>query len=120
MTMATADTNPANRRSLVDEQAFPDIWAYTRRQGGQWHATALDYSIVGSGATREEALRKLRDMVDAYLVSCAEDGLSPADARRPISPRWTLSLLGDLVGEAVRLALHRRSGRGRVLLPRHC
>lgn len=119
--MATAHTNPATERPLQHDSERPAIWAFLRQQGGQWHATAVDYSIVGSGSTPEEASESLRAMVEEYLRSCARNGLSAEEARRPIPPRWTVALVIDLLREVVRLVLHRQSGRrgGRVLLPRH-
>jgi hypothetical protein len=116
-TLEHTEHQPATSRQDANG---PSVWAYLRKQGGQWHATAVDYSIVGSGATQEEALRKMREMVDDYLESCAHEGISEEDARRPIPPRWTLSLMGNLLTEVARLALRREGRQGRVYVPRHC
>jgi hypothetical protein len=119
--MPTAEhTPPSAERPLDEESPRPPIWAFVRRQGGQWHATAIDYSIVGSGATPDEAVESLSTLVEEYLRSCERDGISPEEARRPIPPRWSASLMADVLRDVVRLAVRRRQGhRGSVLLPRH-
>lgn len=96
------------------------LWAFVRRQGGQWHATAIDYSIVGSGDSPEEALESLNGLVAAYLDSCAREGLSSDDARRPVSLGWSLSFAVDGFRRAFRLARRKDRGspRGQVWIPR--
>lgn len=104
----------------TDRQDDAYLWAFVRRQGAQWHATSIDYSIVGSGASPEEALESLRSMVAEYLDSCARDGVSREDALRPIPLRWSLSLFADSLKRSVRLPFrrHRDSPGGQVFIPR--
>jgi hypothetical protein len=120
--MATADTSEHPAVAAPSAEAADELLSvYVRRQGGQWHATAIDYSIVASGDTPEEAARKLAAMVDDYRELCARDGVSPADARRPLPPRWSGALLLDIARYALRLALHRGRHQpgGQWLVPRH-
>lgn len=117
------NAHPAEHQGVgipTDPQDDAYLWAFVRRQGGQWHATSIDYSIVGSGSSPEEALESLRSMVAAYLESCAQDGLAPEDALRPISLRWSLSFFADSLRRSARLPFRRRrdSPGGQVFIPR--
>lgn len=118
--MATADISEPPVTGGRDGAEDGYLWTFLRRQGGQWHATAIDYSIVGSGDTPEEAFHSLQAMVDEYLACCEREGLSPEEAMRPLPPRWAASMLADGLRRAARLALRRRRGHsGQILLPRH-
>jgi predicted RNase H-like HicB family nuclease len=43
-----------------------------REVEGEWHATALQFDLVGIGKTREKAFRQLRALVGTYLEAYAE------------------------------------------------
>lgn len=106
--------------AATDRQDDAYLWAFVRHQGGQWHATSLDYSLVGSGESPEEALESLRSMAAAYLESCARDGLSPREALRPVPLRWSLSFFVDSLKRSIRLPFRQRrdSPGGQVFVPR--
>ena len=38
-----------------------------REVEGEWHATALEFDILGTGATRDAAFNELRGLVNDYL-----------------------------------------------------
>jgi hypothetical protein len=43
-----------------------------RREGGEWMARALEFDLIGIGATRTAAFQELRKIVDYYLAEFVE------------------------------------------------
>jgi methylmalonyl-CoA mutase N-terminal domain/subunit len=86
-----------------------DVHIVLRRQDGRWSATAVDYSVVGQGASAEEAIDEVVSGVVSYLRWCLRDGLSLEEARRPIGWRWRLELDAYKQVERVRHLLNRPS-----------
>jgi hypothetical protein len=83
------------------------VEVYLRHQDGRWNAVAPDYTVVGVGDTRQQALDSMLEMLEDYLVLCAEDGVAPRDARRPISRAWKLELQLELMVGAMGGAVRR-------------
>jgi predicted RNase H-like HicB family nuclease len=44
-----------------------------RKSGGHWVALCLENGVVGQGATKEEAGRKLRDAIDSFETARTDD-----------------------------------------------
>ncbi|NUM55092.1 MAG: hypothetical protein HUU46_15710 [Candidatus Hydrogenedentes bacterium] len=43
-----------------------------KKHGRDWHATALQFDLVGTGGTRETALRELQELFETYLSAVLE------------------------------------------------
>lgn len=78
-------------RRIADSQVV-QVHTFVRHQGGQWHATAADYTIVGSGETPRLAIDQMLELLADYFAMCAAEGLSLEESRRPIGRRWQLQL----------------------------
>ncbi len=48
------------------------VHIYTRKAGSEWEAWADPFSVVGEGATREEAIENAKRNVEDYLSALAE------------------------------------------------
>ena len=56
-----------------------------RRERGEWMCTALEFDIVGTGKTKQEAFDELRALVETYLLEVMDtdapvEFYNPADA----------------------------------------
>jgi hypothetical protein len=112
-------TKPAavepNRADDWPEVIRVPIWLV--READNWQALAANFDIVGQGATEGLALENLQELVSDYLSSCAEDGMSFADAQRPIPLKERLRLeLGRLLTPLRRLR-HRWVSREGLIFP---
>ena len=47
-----------------------------RIEEGEWYCTALQFDILGTGATREEAFAEMRELLTQYLLLCIEEARS--------------------------------------------
>lgn len=43
-----------------------------KKHGREWHATALQFDLVGTGRTREAALREPQELFESYLSAVLE------------------------------------------------
>ena len=50
----------------------PPVTVSYRRESGEWMARALQFDLIGIGATRAEAFQELRKIVDYYLAEFIE------------------------------------------------
>lgn len=67
------------------------------REDDHWFAIDLDFDIASMGATEDEALASLYDMLGSYLNSCAMEGMPYDATRRPVP----LALRAKLHGKAL-------------------
>ncbi|MFH1731382.1 MAG: hypothetical protein ABIF82_07010 [Planctomycetota bacterium] len=44
------------------------------RSGGRWWAVARQFSIMGSGKTKDDAFQQLRELVNEYVEECITEG----------------------------------------------
>lgn len=74
--------------STADSQAeWPDVFAvrvWLLPEDDNWVAVAPDFDVVSQGRDEALALRSLERMILQYLEGCCDEGLSFADAKRPI------------------------------------
>ena len=68
-------------RHVMKILAGPVTVAYRRRRGG-WVCTALQFDLVGTGATRQKAFQELQEVVNAYLQECLQ-AKEPVDFFNP-------------------------------------
>lgn len=94
-------------------RAFLDI------EDDHWVAIAMDYTIVGVGASPDEAVDRMLCLFWEYVRVCEEEGKTLAEARRPLPIKWRLELRArGALCSALRV-LH-RAGRARdiqVMVP---
>lgn len=95
------------------------VRVFLDREDDHWNAVALDYTVVGVGATQEEAVSEMVELLLVYLASCYADGVLPPDASRPVPWRWRLEMHAKTVLSRVgRVAHHAGAAREvRVALP---
>lgn len=68
------------------------VRVYLVREDDYWTAIARDFTVLGTGASQEEAIRRLGEFLADYLDICEREGKSLAEAKRPLSLRWRLQL----------------------------
>jgi hypothetical protein len=112
-TLKDKDTQAPHDGEPVALESIP-VRVFTHRQAGQWSAIAVDYTIVGQGDTHDEAMQRLGELLCSYLESCVRDGISIADARRPIGRRWWLELRLEQILGRVLHRVHRVSDGART------
>lgn len=79
------------------------VRVFVHRQAGAWSAIAVDYTIIAQGDTHDEAVQRVGELLCSYLNSCARDGMSLEQARRPIGWRWWTQLrFEQFVGRLLR------------------
>lgn len=80
-------TDPAAARTQKPAD-WPDVFRVAiwlvQEDDEQWQALAGDFDVVGQGASKDLALRNVQELLTEYLLSCAEDGMSFKETRRPI------------------------------------
>jgi hypothetical protein len=76
--------------------------------GHEWQCTALEFDIVGIGATRDEALAEMRGLVNAYLVGAIREP-GPVELMSPSDPAEYRSCEKHTYKVAVALAKLRKS-----------
>jgi len=131
---------PKRRRNamVTAQRGSPDVdaggspkpdrsWQYPIRvttwlipEDDQWIALAEEFDVAGCGPTQEAAMRNMDELLIDYFGLVAEEGKSPADARRRISLARRAKLeLGRLHG-----SIRSRATRGpyvdRVPHQAHC
>lgn len=87
------------------------VWVVARLRSGdtQWEALVPEFAIAGMGASSQDAIANAFQLLDDYLVLCAEEGKSFADAYRPVGTKWKL----DILVEAIAAALTKKRRRPR-------
>lgn len=45
-----------------------------RRSGGYWVALCLENGLVGQGATKEDAIKKLKEAIECFEEECKKEG----------------------------------------------
>lgn len=44
----------------------------TKEVDGEWHCTALEFDLLGTGATQDEAFLELQDLVHEYILAMVQ------------------------------------------------
>jgi hypothetical protein len=100
----------ADRPQQADDGVVP-VRIVVRPEAKHWAVVALDYSVVGIGATPDEAVNRLCVAMREYLEICWREGMTLDQARRPARGRWRIELEARWVlnrlANRIRLALHR-------------
>ena len=89
------------------------------REDGSWTAIARDFTVLGTGASQEEAIRRLGEFLADYLDICEREGKSLAEARRPLSLRWRAQLQVLRIRSAAAGAMRRVRPVSEVEMPLH-
>lgn len=76
-----------------------------------WESIVPEFNIAGRGASATEAVADALELLDDYLMVCAREGKTFEDARRPISARFRLSILSELIALMAGHRLRRRQRR---------
>ena len=78
---------------------------------GGWEVVIPMFSIVGRGESIDEAMHEARELLEDYLRMCVDDGLTYAEAKRPIPDRWlvplALATVRSMVGHRLRHSARR-------------
>lgn len=77
-------------RQPDEETLLVHVWLV--REESHWTAIARDFTVLGTGASPEEAIHRLREFLADYLDICEREGRSVADAKRPLPPKWRAQL----------------------------
>jgi hypothetical protein len=56
-------------------------------ENGYWYALSQDFDVIGQGESASQALLEMGELLRDYLDTCAREGLTYADVRRPV-PLW--------------------------------
>ena len=64
------------------------VSGYFREEDGYVHAVSSDGRFVGYGATQEEALNYMKDLLASHRDLCQRHGLDPAEDTR--TPEWKI------------------------------
>ena len=96
MTVATAPQPVDDRRQPDDAlPAWPKVIrskVFYGREDDHFFAIDATFDIATQAGSEDDALASLVEMVCSYLNSCVEDGISYAEAQRPIPMRMRASL----------------------------
>lgn len=65
-------------------------------EGDHWSALLPDYTIAGRGDDAQAAALDACELLFDYLAACDTDGISLADARRPLPWKWRLEVSAKL------------------------
>ncbi len=103
-----------NHSALTDVAAYPEIriesrlpedWipegagvviCAHRLEDDQWEALSPEYSIAGKGASAEDALENVFELVEDYLLLCHAEGKMFDDCFRGISRKTLFPMLREL------------------------
>jgi hypothetical protein len=115
---------PGSVPSQLPSGWVPDdvvVRAWARRNAGYgWETLIPEFSIAGMGGSLDAAIENAVELLDDYLLLCSRDGMSFAEARRPLPTRDMARLLGEFtVGRVVGKLSFGNSGRKRLDLPLH-
>lgn len=58
-----------------------------------WEVTLPAYTLVGRGATLDEALNQASELLLDFFAICADDGLTFEESERRVPKRWLASIL---------------------------
>jgi hypothetical protein len=83
MTVAERSAESAAERRLEWPSVFK-VRVWLLPEDDNWVAVAPDFDVVTQGRDEALALKSLEGMLLEYLDCCADEGLSYADARRPV------------------------------------
>lgn len=95
--------------------------AFARRNADYgWETIIPAFSIAGMGMTLDDAVENAIELLDDYLVLCANEGRSFEASYRPLAMPETAKLLARFaVGRVVGALGQGQSGRKRLDLPLH-
>lgn len=82
----TVSERPAESAAVRQDQ-WPNVFAirvWLLPEDNNWVAVAPDFDVVTQGRDQALALRSLEGMLLSYLDDCVNEGLSFAQAKRPI------------------------------------
>jgi hypothetical protein len=122
MTMANPSKPVGDRPSGDPPPDWPHVIrtkVFYGREDGHWFALDATFDVATIGATEDEALESLLGMVCSYLNSCVQDGMSFAEAQRPIPLRRRAKLRAEaLLSKPLRIARANIGAReSEMLLP---
>lgn len=108
MTMPTTSPAQDEKDQPTAEPLEIVTRVFLRWEDDHWAAISVDYTIVGTGPTMNDAIVDMIALIEDYLSWCIRDGLSLDEARRHISPAWALRLRGEVaLGRVMKRIKHR-------------
>jgi hypothetical protein len=86
-------TGSTERNTFYEWLARLSIYTTVGEQHGQWYAVATDFSVVGMGATKQDACADLTGALESYLRSIYDEQREMQSAWRPLSTIRRLRML---------------------------
>ena len=81
----------------LPDGASAHVFAHRCDNDVQWEAVIPEFTVAGMGLSLEAAVANAIELLDDYLVLCANDGLSFQQASRPLGRELRLAVVAELV-----------------------
>lgn len=118
--MHVADSPVTHEMPQLPETWVPDdavIFGIGRHhvEDGVWEVVLPHYTIVGRGASFDEAVHQASEELEDYFRLMARSGVPFDDAGRPIGTRWLARILAEAAVAAASRRINRTRARMRIL-----